>query len=915
MKLPVAGTRPEQQAPPRPERPPEPRQSGFDRLLLRTLSTGPERWARLATFAVVAGVTAFVIAQMHPSLLFLNTEDVGGDNAAHITAPYYLIHYLLPHGRISGWDSWWFDGFPLYVFYFPLPALIVAFFNLFAPYAVAFKLVTVLGTVTLPVCCYAFGRLCGFARPVPAMFSAGSVVYLFNTSYTIDGGNVPSTMAGEFSFSLSLSLTMLFLGTFVYALRTGRLRWLSAALYFLSVLCHVVPAIFSAGVAVLLTLSYAGTRPLRRVLIPVGVAGGLLSAFWLVPFAKYTPLYSSTMNYGPVPGSLWANIFPRNGMLAVVCLGLVGFGLGIWHAERVTTTLGVAAIACAAMFQWGPRGLVYNGRWLPFWYLCVTLLAAYAVAELGRIAFSGLRLASWHESVTTLLGGGLVVCLIAAWLGVMPFGLETAQSHRNFSDEWVEFNYKGYQKMPGWPEYHQLITMLDRVGATYGCGRLNFEYTGNDTNWFGSTLIDMAFPLFTNGCIDNTEGVYFESATTTHFHFLDMAELSINSSDPVGGLMFGDQSAYSAQLAVADGVKHLALQGVKYYLTNTPAAEEQANADPQLVRLTLPNGPIKPVKANPQYVDYNNNTAKPPPVAEWDVYLVKGGSTLVTPLRYDPVVENGLDVTSIANLKSPAGVALLWYQQKQYWDVPIAASGPPSWRRVTLGELVPASGTQPVVPTTVSDIRYDKSNSWISFHVSRLGSPVEVKIPYFPNWKASGASGPYLVTPNLMVVIPTSHDVRLSYGTTGIDWLGTAGTIAGIGIAAGLALHAAPPPDPSVLEPPAGVGSGGGRPVGRGDPPAASVEPWRDDRDDREGGDESDGRDEDEPAELEDHADHEEPDGSERRAAHSPPEGAGVAGQEALAAGGDPTEPFAEDVDGPPSELGGDGGRAERRRG
>ncbi len=59
----------------------------------------------------------------------------------------------------------------------------------------------------------------------------------------------------------------------------------------------------------------------------------------------------------------------------------------------------------------------------------------------------------------------------------------------------------------------------------------------------------------------------------------------------------------------------------------------------------------------------------------------------------------------------------------------------------------------------------------ISFHVNRVGSPVLVKTSYFPNWVASGATGPWRVTPNLMVVVPTSHDVTLSYG------MGTSGRL------------------------------------------------------------------------------------------------------------------------------------------
>ena len=51
---------------------------------------------------------------------------------------------------------------------------------------------------------------------------------------------------------------------------------------------------------------------------------------------------------------------------------------------------------------------------------------------------------------------------------------------------------------------------------------------------------------------------------------------------------------------------------------------------------------------------------------------------------------------------------------------------------------------------------------------------------YFPNWKVSGAEGPYRVAPNFMVVVPTSNDVKLTYGLTKYDWLGRIGTLLGI---------------------------------------------------------------------------------------------------------------------------------------
>jgi hypothetical protein len=61
-----------------------------------------------------------------------------------------------------------------------------------------------------------------------------------------------------------------------------------------------------------------------------------------------------------------------------------------------------------------------------------------------------------------------------------------------------------------------------------------------------------------------------------------------------------------------------------------------------------------------------------------------------------------------------------------------------------------------------------------------------VRTSYFPNWEAHGATGPYRVAPNMMVVVPTSHDVKLTYGLTKIDWLGRIGTLLGLAGLVGL---------------------------------------------------------------------------------------------------------------------------------
>ncbi|HYX44895.1 MAG TPA: hypothetical protein VE760_07615, partial [Acidimicrobiales bacterium] len=131
-----------------------------------------------------------------------------------------------------------------------------------------------------------------------------------------------------------------------------------------------------------------------------------------------------------------------------------------------------------------------------------------------------------------------------------------------------------------------------------------------------------------------------------------------------------------------------------------------------------------------------------------------------------------------------------WFMDQNAHAVPLAASGPKEWPRVSLHDVrstskqvgssvaVDTPPRRPVSGTGVTRIK--STDNSISFDVDRPGSPVLVKASYFPNWKVSGGKGPWRVTPNLMVVLPTSRHVTLHYGFTGPEVLGWVLTLAGI---------------------------------------------------------------------------------------------------------------------------------------
>lgn len=367
------------------------------------------------------------------------------------------------------------------------------------------------------------------------------------------------------------------------------------------------------------------------------------------------------------------------------------------------------------------------------------------------------------------VGGSLLAAIAALAVVVPPFvpGLVPSLAKigvhpgPNQVTVWSAWNYTGYSGKADYPEYRGLMRLMDRIGHADGCGRAMWEYNA-DENRFGTPEALMLLPYWTTGCIDSMEGLLFESSATTPYHFLNQAELSVSPSEAVVGLPYG-------QLTVHLGVQHLQLLGVRYFMAASPQVEEEASADPTL-RLLATSGPW-----DTTYQGQRLSTT-------WKVYEVMH-SGLVTPLDEEPAVLTGVgngQTTWLGKIGSgntvTEGPALRWYMDPAAWSTELVAGGPAAWPRTTAADATDPPSVA-VAPTTVTDVR--ESTQSISFHVDRVGTPVLVKISYFPNWHATGAMGPWRATPNLMVVVPTSHEVSLSFGTTSLTEVSDLATLAG----------------------------------------------------------------------------------------------------------------------------------------
>ena len=546
----------------------------------------------------------------------------------------------------------------------------------------------------------------------------------------------------------------------------------------------------------------------------IGIIGGALSAFWTMPFVARRA-YLNDMGWERLTEVrehlFFSDEISGDGahhsitwLLVLAGVGAV-VGLARWYRPALTWT--VIAFTMAMGFVHWPQHRLWNARILPFWYLAVYVLAAMGLwliidaltrrnppaagAPDAHAPTSGVPAAAeraaaapgdgalpWVRIFVPIVALAAVSGLLALHLGNAPgarldadgayrWGPFTVSAEdRNFVSGWARWNFRGYEGRPAYPEYHEFVTALSDIGENpaYGCGRLLWEYDRDIVGAYGTPMAPMLLPHWTDGCISSMEGLYFESSPTVPFHFLMQSELSASPSRPMRGLPY---NALNFDL----GVPHLQMSGVRYYAAFSSAATAAAFGSADLQHIA---------------------TAGP-----WSIFLV-ADSELVSPMRYEPAVAE--DVSQAG--RAWTDPAAIWWNDPAAWAVPIAADGPEHWSRVALlappnpDGAPPASLTRfsaaprralPTVQISPPEVERDR----LSFSVDRTGIPVLVKVSYFPNWSVHGAQGPYRVTPNWMVVIPTDERVELTYGATAVEYLAWLATVLG---AVALALIAVRPP-------------------------------------------------------------------------------------------------------------------------
>jgi hypothetical protein len=676
----------------------------------------------ISTAVVLALIYGLLLWQFPPSLLLLPTITAGGDTLFHYVTAAYLRDHLLAHGRIVGWMPGNLAGFPLFLFYFPLAFLAVGGLSLIAPFPVAFKLGTVAGTFALPLASYVALRWIGLTYPTPAVGALFTLCFLFIESNTMWGGNIPSTLAGEFAYSFSLPLLVLFLGALYRGVEKRRHAWLGAGLFALVGFSHGYTLVMAAGAGLFFLVFNRDTWATLWYLLRVYGIGGLLLGFWLLPLVMSLPYTSGwpiswqfTSLLEPLPIILWPIV------VAAIATIVVAFRrpkrpasnqdqewMRQVHYLSFPVALGILLFSLAARLN------LVDIRFLSIAQFFITLVAA---AGFGK---------AWPRLAPRLQPIALVGLALITILWVL--------SQQSFSRDWIISNYRGMESAPLWKQY-RILNEVVKGGPQDP--RIMYEHSGKHEG-AGTVRAFEALPLFSGR--STLEGAYMQSSLSAPFIFDLQSELTPTPSCPF--------PQYRCSRFDPDrAIPHLVLFNVKGFIAISPEVKAALDANPAFRRALN----VEP------YAIYE---------------VLPGNGRYIVPLVFQPAVSDAKDWKRLA---------YDWFQRPEWAEVPLIfpqGDEPPPPDAVAFQGL--EQGPVKVPIADACHVEETVLEQEIRFRTDCPGRPHLVKVSYHPKWRVEGADRIYLASPTFMLVYPVDKQVRLVFGDRWPDTLGWIATALGL---------------------------------------------------------------------------------------------------------------------------------------
>ncbi len=727
------------------------------------MATPRKRQLPVIEWSLVAVSCLVVLAGLAPELVLTDSFPLGTDLTGHVVVAW--IDSTDSLAWLPGsWSQAMFNGFPVNQLYPWLPSLLAGLLSHVIPLAVAVKLVVVTPLVALPWAAWRAGSWAGLPAWTAVLLAVGTVPYIYDTSCSSCGGNISSTINGEYSFAWSMLFAVLALGAVDRLARERRGLATAVLLVAATSFSHPLPPLWLiVGVFVIAVGREVWSD--RRGLLLFGAAAlsaALLSAMWWIPFLgrrDWVPAVDlvrgeQTLTWLFPAGVAWE--------VAITLLALAGAAWAVRRRSYLLIAFGAGSLVALATFlRFTDGGPFYSIRVLPFWQFGRWMLAAVGFAWVLAAVVSRVRT---DRGVATnpviapaawLLLSALAIGSTWGWWGVISpatteqngragvLGLETTITSQSAA---VRSTLGGFGARADFPELESVQALIRDVGETRGCGALMWDNGDPAVDGgvpFGDPEVFWQSAIWTDGCIPAADGVLVDSSMTAPAMQFTKSLVSQTTEQ-----LLPNRPVFNFTLAQG-GIDRLRSMGIRYYLTHggRPATEAKATSGLALV-------------------------AEAGPWAMWEVDKgVAAASLTALPAVFAPTLSDA-EWEAVSNA---------YFRAKTFDQVPLVQSGPPSWPRASLSALPQVT---PVEPAGVRDIVLGADR--VSFTVQRTGTPVIVRVSAYPGWQVTGADGPYRATANYLVVVPTEKTVTLVKARTALDWLAIASGAVGLALLVGL---------------------------------------------------------------------------------------------------------------------------------
>lgn len=669
---------------------------------------------------ILLAVEGFLLFLFPPSLLFDPSWLTGGDMASHMPTAAVLKDRLFGLKPLITWVHGNYGGFPLFLHYFPLPFILAALLSLAAPLAVAMKIEVFLTVLALPAAAFACLRNLGFRGLAPGLGAALTLLFLVTRENPMWGGNIASTMAGEFSYGLALALAVWLTGRLHRDVPAWRRPGRNAFIEALVAMGSGYP-LLQVGFG---SLWFAFRKRGFAYMALVHALAFSLAGLWLLPLIWRVP-WTTPYNYSwdvllreAIPTALWpAPAGIAAGFVARrVFLGGLKDGEAAVRAEARRYLLFQIGIALLG-FGVAPLAGLVDIRFLPFAQVLVILLGAAGWADLFE-RFRAPRLVA-----------GAAAAGVFIWAGFLSVNVTP----------WIRWDFTGFETKPLYKAFHGVNEFLR---GTENDPRVVYEHADVTTDT-GTVRAFELLPFFSGR--STLEGLYMQSSLSAPFVFALQAELSRVPSCPF-------PSYYVGGFDVARAVRHLRLFNADRIIAVTDRTSLELEASPDILPETSAFAPFR-------------------------VYRVAGaGAGYVEPLKYRPYRIGPKDWRRVQYAwfrRSTLDVPLVVMPEKSPGEY---VRGLPEW---TAGGDGNALESMPRVPLEAPEgvpveASAELGDNHIDVVTNRPGHPLLVKVSYHPDWRiAEGTGELYAVSPAFMLLVPRSPHVVLTFDTSsGVYFVG-----------------------------------------------------------------------------------------------------------------------------------------------